>query len=76
MNETAKWNPGRKTNRGLAPEFIAQWESYLDEGMSAKAVAEVFGVAKSTVLRHYPGRGWAPKQKLAHSFTVKALNRV
>lgn len=62
--------------RKLNPEFVKLWESYLDEGMSATAVAELFGVAHSTVARNYPGRGWTPEQALEHSFTVKRLNRM
>lgn len=66
----------RGNRRKLNPEFVKLWESYLDEGMSAKGVAELFGVAHSTVARNYPGRGWSPEQKLAHSFEVKKLNRM
>lgn len=60
----------------MNPEFVALWEPYLDEGMSAKAVGEIFGVAHSTVARHYPGRGWSPEQKLEHSLSVRALNKI
>ena len=71
-----KQDPSKLCVRELNPAFIALWESYLDEGMSAKHVGEIFGVAKTTVLRHYPGRGWDAKTKLQYSMDVKALNRV
>lgn len=69
-------NRGNGVQKRLNPEFVKLWESYLDEGMSAKGVAELFGVAHSTVARRYPGRGWTPEQKLAHSFEVKKLNKL
>ena len=48
--------------RVLNPDYVALWEPYLAEGMSGKAVAEVFGVAKHTVYKYYPGRGWTNSQ--------------
>lgn len=72
--EVPKFLPGNK--RKLNPAFVALWESYLDEGMSATAVAQIFGVAHSTVARNYPGRGWTPEQKLEHSFFIRRLNKL
>jgi hypothetical protein len=62
--------------RMLNPEFVALWESYLDEGLSAKAVGEIFGVPKESVLKYYPGRGWNAQQKLEHSIAIRTLNRI
>lgn len=62
--------------KSLNPEFVKLWESYLDEGMSRTAVAEVFGVSAKSVRKYYPDRGWDAKTQLEHSFAVKALNRV
>lgn len=58
----------------LNPEYIALWESYLDEGFAIQHVAEVFGVNKHTVRRHYPGRGWTHRQVSAHGGLVRRLN--
>lgn len=71
-----KYSEQRGARRTMNPEYIALWESYLDEGLSAKQVGEIFGVAKTTVLNHYPGRGWTPKQRLDYSMDVKRLNRL
>lgn len=78
MTDVPKYLPAERggLQKKLNPAFVALWESYLDEGMSAKAVAEIFGVAHSTVARKYPGRGWTAEQKLEHSFSMRRLNRI
>jgi len=58
----------------INPEYVALWESYLDEGLSYKHVAEVFGVGKETVRSYYPGRGWTHKQLSAHGTFMKHHN--
>lgn len=61
--------------RRMNPAYVALWESYLDEGMSVKDVAEMFGVAPATVSKHYPGKSWNAEQKLELSLAVRAHNR-
>jgi transposase len=68
-----KFKPGNKVH--LNPDYIALWESYLDEGMSRQHVAEIFGVARSTVGRHYPDKGWTPEEQLKFAQTMRAHNR-
>lgn len=63
--------PGRKMN----PEYVALWESYLDEGMAFQHVGELFGVDGSTVRRHYPDKGWTPDQARELGLTMKNHNR-
>lgn len=58
----------------MNPEFVKLWESYLDEGMPYKYVAEVFGVHWTTVRAHYPGRGWKKPQIDAHGTFMKHHN--
>lgn len=65
-----------KNVRRLNPEYVALWESYLDEGYSGKAVAEMFGVAKHTVYRFYPDKVWTNKQASAHGKLVRKLNKI
>lgn len=65
--------PGYK--RKLNPEYVALWESYLDEGMSRQHVAEIFGVHKSSVRYHYPDKGWTPEEQLKYAQTMRAHNR-
>lgn len=62
---------GRKLN----PEFVALWESYLDEGMPYLYVAEMFGVSKDAVRRHYPGRGWTSAEVSAHGTFMRRHNK-
>lgn len=59
----------------LNPEYIALWESYLDEGLSVKHVAEIFAVSKDTVNKYYPGRGWTHEQVTAHGIAVRQYNQ-
>jgi hypothetical protein len=63
------------TGRRLNPAFIALWEPYLDEGMPGKAVAEIFGVKKHTVYRHYPGRSWSHQQVSEMGTFMRNYNR-
>jgi hypothetical protein len=78
VTDVPKYLPSKRGRKQLAfnPEFVKLWEPYLDEGMSRTAVAEVFGVAATTVRKYYPDRGWDAKTMLEHSFTMRALNRV
>lgn len=75
MTETNQL-PEKYLNRAkrLNPEYIALWESYLDEGMPILYVAEMFGVDEETVARHYPGRGWTHAQVSAHGTFMKHHN--
>lgn len=66
------YNGKRKT---FNPDFVALWESYFDEGMSRKHVAEVFSVDQSSVEKYYPGRGWTPQQAREHGVFVRQINR-
>jgi hypothetical protein len=74
--EVPKYVKGKGNFLKMNPEYVALWRPYLDEGMSATAVGEIFGVATSTVMDHYPGAGWTPEQALAHSLEVRALNKM
>jgi hypothetical protein len=77
LTDTYKGIPKWVSCRGgytYNPEFVKLWESYLDEGMSASAVAQVFGVHKGTVLNHYPGRGWTTAQGLELGTYMKHHN--
>lgn len=60
--------------RRINPEYVALWESYLDEGLSAQHVAEIFGVATTSVLMYYPGRGWTREEARAHGTFMKHHN--
>lgn len=60
----------------MNPAYVALWESYLDEGYSGKAVAELFGVMKHTVYRYYPDKVWTSKQASAHGKLVRKLNEL
>lgn len=62
---------GHKVN----PEYIALWESYLDEGMAAKHVAELFGVHPATVRKYYPDRVWTYDQARDLSLAMRKFNR-
>lgn len=59
----------------MNPEYVALWEPYLEEGMGYKHVAEVFGVGKSTVRNHYPGRGWTHRQVVEQGRFMRDHNR-
>lgn len=63
------------TGRQLNPEYIALWESYLDEGMAAKHVAELFGVHPETVRKYYPDRVWTKDQARELSLAMRNFNR-
>lgn len=78
MTDVPKYLPAKRgrTQNQFNPEFVKLWEPYLDEGMSRTAVAEVFGVAATSVRKYYPDRGWDAKTRLEHSLAVKALNKV
>ena len=70
----AKYLPGQGCIRKINPEFVALWEPYLDEGMGYKHVAEVFGVGKDIVRKHYPGKGWTHEQVSEHGTFMKHHN--
>lgn len=67
----------RKSSAGrmVNPEYVALWESYLDEGMAAKHVAEMFGVSATTVRNHYPDKVWTYDQARELGLTMKHHNR-
>jgi uncharacterized protein YjcR len=56
------------------PETVAEWSKALDDGMAYQHVAEAFGVAKSTVRKYLPGRGWTRKQITEHGRYMKHHN--
>lgn len=58
----------------ITAEVIANWKAALDEGMGYKHVAEVFGVSRTTIMRHLPGRGWTHKQVSEHGTFMKHHN--
>lgn len=58
----------------MNPEYVALWESYLDEGMAAKHVGEIFGVHVQTIRKYYPGRAWSNKECLALGTQMKHHN--
>lgn len=60
----------------MNPEYVALWESYLDEGMAAKHVAELFGVHNDTVRKYYPGRQWTYDQARELAAMNRRMNRV
>lgn len=57
------------------PAYIALWESYLDEGMSPKHVAEMFGVHPVTVRKYYPDKKWTMDQARDLSLATRNFNR-
>lgn len=61
--------------RSMNPEFVALWESYLDEGMAAKHVGEMFGVHGDTVRKYYPEKVWTPEQARELSILNRKHNR-
>lgn len=63
------------TGRQLNPEYIALWESYLDEGMAAKHVAELFGIHPATVRKYYPHKVWTYAQARELSLAMRNFNR-
>ena len=60
--------------RRINPEFAALWEPYLDEGYGYIHVAQIFGVDKGTVRKHFPGKGWTHEQLSAHGTFMKHNN--
>lgn len=60
---------------GRTPEELAEWGVALDEGYSVQHVAETFRVAKATVRKHFPGRGWTRKQIIEHAALVRLHNQ-
>lgn len=62
--DVPKHLPGHRQK--LNPDYVALWESYLDEGMSGQHVAEIFGVHKNTVAKYYPDKVWSPEQQFQH----------
>ena len=74
MTDVPKFLPGKRNK--FNPEFVKQWEPYLKEGMSCTQVAQIFGVAHSTVARKYPEYRWTAEQSLAYSLDVKRLNKL
>lgn len=69
-----KLAPGYKQK--LNPEYVALWESYLDEGMSGKGVADIFGVNKNTVAKYYPDKVWTREQQFEHFQTMRDASRI
>lgn len=63
------------TGRIINPEYVALWESYLDEGMAAKHVAELFGIHPETVRRYYPEKVWTNDQARDLSLATRNFNR-
>ena len=61
-NWPAKWTRGVRNVPKLNPDFVALWKPCLEEGMSYKHVAEMFGVSKGSVRNAYPGMGWTMEQ--------------
>ena len=74
MTDIPKYVAQAHGGRRVNPEYLALMEPYLDEGMHAKAVSEIFGVSTDTVLRHFPGRGWTLKQARELGTTMKHFN--
>jgi hypothetical protein len=68
-----KYVDGRP-NKGYHPEMVAQWETYLDEGYSYRAIAEIFGVDREKVRKRLPGRGWTHKQAVELGTFMKHHN--
>lgn len=74
ITDIPKYVRHRGAIKSLNPEFVALWESYLDEGLSAKHVAEIFGVHADTVRKYYPGRVWTVPQKLEYGLAIRNFN--
>jgi len=55
----------------VSPEALANWEAALDEGYAHKHVAEMYGVPRARVRKHFPGRGWTPKQISEHASLMR-----
>lgn len=65
----------RGAGKKINPEYLALMEPYFEEGMHAKAIAEVFGVHADTVRKHFPGRGWTLKQRQELGTAMKHFNQ-
>ena len=65
--------PPRRT---FNPDFVALWKPYLDEGMSAKHVAEIFSTNEKMIHKYYPGRGWTHKQVVTHALVEKRAKSI
>ena len=59
----------------VTEEDLAKWSEALDDGMGYKHVSEVYGVARSTLMRYLPGRGWTRKQISEHAALMRKHNR-
>lgn len=55
----------------VTEEVIAKWSAALDEGYAYKHVSEMYGVAKETVAKYLPGRGWTRKQISEHAALMR-----
>lgn len=56
------------------PEVLAAWDALLKENYGYQHIAEMYGVAKETVRREFPGRGWTQAQIREHGTAVRHLN--
>jgi hypothetical protein len=74
--DVPKYIPGRGAAKKMNPEYVALWEPYLDEGMAAKHVGQIFGVDQVTVARYYPGRQWTYDQARELAAMNRHMNRV
>ena len=60
-------------NRRIRPaETWVEVERLLQDGCSALEAARTVGVTVQSVLAHFPGRGWSPRQSNDHRRAMRA----
>lgn len=48
--------------RPPSPELLKQAEALLADGASQREVQRTTGLARETIRKHFPGKGWTQKQ--------------
>lgn len=55
---------------------LARAKQLFDDGCSAHEVSRTLGWCRSTLLKHFPGRGWTVEQSVEHQSLMRQMRQL